>query len=183
MHNIKKVSIFFRVLLQLAFVLLPIITIICWINAPNPVIDSQNLSLSFLPNGLDKLKILHELSLSTKIFGCLLSLIPTGINMLVLYFLIKLFELYQQGEIFSSQNVKYIRNTAYGLLLGQVVNPFYQGFLSALLTWQNPHGTRIAEVSLSGTNIGIVLAALLIILISWIMAEGCKLREEQQLTI
>jgi hypothetical protein len=51
------------------------------------------------------------------------------------------------------------------------------------MTWQNPPGHRAATLSLSSIDIATLLTAILIILISWIMAEGCRLREEQQLTI
>ena len=57
--------------------------------------------------------------------------------------------------------------------------------MSAALTWGNPRGSheRMAAISFSGTNVAILLTALLIILISWIMAEGHKLAEDQKYTI
>jgi hypothetical protein len=115
--------------------------------------------------------------------GFSLSLIPAGIEMLVLYFLSKLFRLYETGEIFSINNVRYIRNVGYALLAGQVFYPVYEGLMGIILTMNNPSGHRFAKVSFTQTNVGILLVALLVILISWIMAEGCKLREEQQLTV
>lgn len=36
---------------------------------------------------------------------------------------------------------------------------------------------------MSERSIGIILIALMVILIFWIMLEGCKIREEQQLTV
>jgi len=52
-----------------------------------------------------------------------------------------------------------------------------------ILTWRNPPGHRFASITLIQTNIGVILVALMVILISWIMLEGCKIREEQQLTV
>ena len=72
------------------------------------------------------------------------------------------------------------------LLVGQlIINPIYEGLISMLLTWDNPahQGLRIAKIGFDQTNLGILFTALLVILISWIMAEGYQLREEQQLTI
>ena len=105
------------------------------------------------------------------------------IELYILYSLIKLFGLYSKGEIFSVNNVRYIRNIGYALLFTQIVNPLYQVLMGAVLTLHNPPGHRFLSITLDQTNLGIILIALIVILISWIMAEGCKLREEQQLTI
>lgn len=185
--NIKKVSCFFRILFQIVFVALPLMHIIAWINAPAPISlfgsllgANSEFVIRIIPEGV---KILHTLSSSTKFFGFLVSAIPLIVVEFIFYYLIKLFRLYEKSEIFSQKNVGYIKKTGYALLIAQLAKPICEGFLSAILTWQNPHGYRYAEVSLGGLNLAMVLVAFLIILISWIMAEGCRLREEQQLTI
>jgi len=126
---------------------------------------------------------LHVLSYKEKIAGGLVSAIPLVIQMFIVYSLINLFKLYEKGEIFSIKHVKTIRNIGYALLLGQCIEPFYQFVMGIVLTMNNPPHHHFAAITLDQTNVGILLTALLVILISWIMAEGCKLREEQQLTI
>src|SRR3990167_8519691 len=85
-------------------------------------------------------------------------------------FLFQLFGLYKQAEIFSLKNVNYIKKIGYTLLIGQLLDPFYQALMTVNLTWSiHP---KILAIGFSGTNIGIILMALLVILISWIMAEG-----------
>ena len=79
--------------------------------------------------------------------------------------------------------MRYIRNIGYALIVTQVIDPIYQGIMGFVLTWHNPPGHRFSAISLDQTNIGVILIALIVILISWIMSEGCKLREEQQLTV
>ncbi|EKD70101.1 MAG: hypothetical protein ACD_46C00636G0004 [uncultured bacterium] len=80
--------------------------------------------------------------------------------------------------------MQYIKYIGYTLLIGQfIINPVYEAILSAMLTWHNPQGERMAMISFTGTNLGIVLTALLIILISWIMAEGYKINEDRKYTI
>jgi Protein of unknown function (DUF2975) len=183
MNKIQKVSLFFRIVFQMIFVALPILLIISWVYAPNEVVSMLGfVKLNAIPTSYAK-AILHTLTLQEKILGCLLSTIPMIIEMFVLYFLIKLFKLYEQGEIFSLQHVKLLRNIGYTLLITQIIEPFYQFFMGLVLTIHNPPHHRFAAVTLSHTNIGILLTALLVILISWIMAEAYKLREEQQLTI
>lgn len=195
MNRIKNVSLFFRIVFQIIFFILPIFLIVSWIYAPDEVVlligfiklnaipATYSGMHTYVPQGVPEKAILHTLSISEKSLGCLISAIPMMVNMFVLYFLIQLFKLYERGEVFSINHVRYLRNIGYTLLVGQFVEPFYQFAMGIVLTLHNPPQHRYAAITLDQTNIGILLTALLVILISWIMAEGCKLREEQQLTI
>jgi hypothetical protein len=184
MDKIKRVSLFFRVLFQIAFVITPIFLLIAWIYAPHQIHFLADIFV--IDNVPQNYPILAPLPLSAKILGFFISLIPTGVTLFVLYFLIKLFKLYERGEIFLIENVRYIRNIGYTILIGQLLNPVYQALISADLTWVNhtvQKGMRFASISFDSTNINILLMSLFVILISWIMEEGCKLRDEQQLII
>lgn len=181
MNKIQRVSLFFRVLFQITFVVIPIALVIAWIKAPDPLFSFHGIDALMIPT--KEYPVMHVLSLTTRLLGFMISLIPYGIELIILYFLIKLFGLYERGEIFSVSNVKYIRNIGYTLVIGQLLHPIYEGCMGVILTIGNPAGHRFASVTVDGTNIGVLLGALMVILISWIMAEGCKLREEQQLTI
>src|SRR5690242_10196978 len=136
MHKIQRVSLFFRVLFQITFVIMPVLLILFWINAPNPIALGAQTSGDMLINFIPKyIHVMHPLSTTEKLIGFVISLIPTSIQLLVFYFLIKLFRLYERGEIFSANNVKYLRNIGYTLLIGQLVNPIFEGLLSVALTW------------------------------------------------
>lgn len=183
MNKIQRVSSFFKIMFQIIFVLIPILHIIGWMNAPETFsIMEKTLSMNVIPPPYRD-AILHKMSGEEKFLGGLIGTAPLIIDLFIIYSLIKLFRLYEAGEIFSMRNVEYIRNIGYALLAVEIVNPVYQGVLGVMLTWNNPPGHKFASVTLDQTNIGMVLTALLVILISWIMAEGCKLREEQQLTV
>jgi len=183
MDRIKRVSLFFRAVFQILFIALPVILAIAWITSPESlVIMGGVINMSFIPRPYVN-NILHILTPADRLLGFGISSIPMLIELYILYSLIKLFGLYSKGEIFSVNNVRHIRNIGYALLVTQVVNPLYEGLMGVALTWHNPHGHRFASVTLDQTNLGIIFVALIVILISWIMAEGCKLREEQQLTI
>ncbi|HEX2548669.1 MAG TPA: DUF2975 domain-containing protein [Gammaproteobacteria bacterium] len=204
MRKIKNVSLFFKILFQIIFILLPVSLIVSWIYAPNEFVTLvgfiklnaipvnyagmhtyTNPGLEFLPStqGVTDKAILHTLTLGDKVIGCLVSFIPLIINMYIVYALIQLFKLYEKGEIFTLKHIQWIRHIAYALLIGQIIQPFYQFAMGIVLTHNNPPHHRYASITLDQTNIGILLTALLIILISWIMAEGYQMRQEQQLTI
>lgn len=180
--KITKVSSLFHWIFLAIIFALPIVHLLSWIYAPVPFDVSGKLGFftTVVPQGTE---ILHPLSVSTKIMGFLVGSIPVILIEFILYFLIKLFKLYKKGEIFSLKNVNYIKSIGKILLLTQFANFICNGILSGLLSWHNPHGFRAIRLTISTLHIGMIFMSFLIILISWIMAEGCHLRDEQQLTI
>lgn len=165
MRKIQRVSRFFRWLFQMACIALPILSVVFWINLPSSIeLIHQAFTVNDIPNSI---KILHTLSSNEKLVGFLISLMPMLVNLFILYCLIQLFRLYENYEIFTLKNVQYIQYIGYTLLIGQlIINPIYEALLSVALTWHNPQGERMAVISFTGTNVGIVLIAFIIILIS-----------------
>ncbi len=77
-----------------------------------------------------------------------------------------LFGLYRQGLLFSAKNIRHIRSLAYYLIGDWGLDSQLQ--------------SSVHDVQLSTTPFFI---GLLIIFISWIMDEGRKIQEEQELTV
>src|SRR3989338_2562226 len=172
MNRIKRVSLFFRILFQFLFVLFPVVLIIGWIHVPQEtVLLGGVIHMNFIPRSYIN-HILHPLSATDKLLGFFVSTIPMLVDLFILYSLIKLFKLYEQGEIFLINNVKHIRNIGYALLVSQIINPIYEGLMGLVLTLGNPpgHHLRLIAITLDQTNVGILLTGFLVILISWIMA-------------
>lgn len=183
MNKIRRISWFFRVLFQVLLIVLPVLLFAAWIKSSGELVIMGGLiNLNYIP-GAYLGNILHTLSSSEKLLALSISCVPLLIQLYILFSLIKLFKLYENGEIFSINNVRYIRNIGYAVLMTQILDPIYQGAMGFVLTRYNPPGHRFASITLDQTNIRVILIALIVILISWIMAEGCKLREEQQLTV
>ena len=103
--------------------------------------------------------------------------------MFVKYFLIRLFRLYEEARIFTTENVHYIRLTGLMIFLSQIILPFYEALMTFVLTSHNPVGKHFITISFGNGNIKILIIALLIMLIAWIMDEGRKIQDEQQLTV
>lgn len=177
MNKIKLVSLVFRLLFQAIFVALIFIQIVGWLYAP-----TENIFFNVIPRGYQAY-VQNIFNLNIKIAGFCISAIPTMIKLITFYFLIKLLRLYERLEFFSENNVRYIHNAGYSLLILQLINPVCEFLLGFILTADNPPGFRFARMSITEWNINFILTALIIILVSWIMAEGCKLLNEQQLTI
>lgn len=179
MNKIQRVSLFLRVIFQIAFVVWPILLIMYWSFAQYLIPNFMHI-ISLIPSGLE---ILHPITTTDAFFGILIGLLPSAIIMTILYFLIKLFKLYEQGKIFTVLNVKYIKNVGITMLIGQVVNFIYEALISFALTFHNPAGHKVAVVTFGNADLYNIFTAIMVIVISWIMAEGCKLQEENQYTV
>jgi hypothetical protein len=113
--------------------------------------------------------------------GSLIGFAPLFLGLLILK---KLFTNYKMGIIFSLQNAEKYKHIG-GLFL---IDAFLTGPLSQMLnvlavTLSNPPGHRYITLTFGTPNIETIFCGILILCISWIMAEGYKLQEEQSLTI
>jgi hypothetical protein len=153
-----------------------------WIVAPLPVLLPFHMRLGVIPSFYLTL-IPQAFDFNTKLAAFLVTSVPLAIKLMLLYFLVKLFRLYEQHEFFSAKNVYYIRRIGYALLMEQIIRPLSDFVLGFVLTSGNPPELRYAGMFITEINMELFLMAFLIILVSWIMSEGHKLHDEQQLTI
>lgn len=179
--KIQRVSYFFRKIFQVLIIAIPLALTIFWINAQYLRIHYSHTSSMFLPS---EIVIAHALTATNTALGLSTSLLfKHSFTMLILYFLIALFKLYEKGEIFAQRSVNYLKNIGYTLLIGQIANVLYDLIMSFALTFNNPPGQRYSAFTFGTGNVYVIFIALMVILISWIMSEGCKLQEEQKYTV
>ncbi len=109
--------------------------------------------------------------------------------------LAKLFHFYERGLIFATESIRCIQ-TLGGLcvinwLLASVFNVWGRVFPPPPPPALPPHVTVTVvqssfgffDYSIAGFNISFLLAGIIIIIITWIMDEGRKIQEEQELTV
>lgn len=177
-NKIKVVSFFFVLFFQVTFIVLVAAQILGWIFA-----DSNSAGYFSVIPALYQGKIFSPLTFNARVAGFCVTTIPLMFELMVLYFLIKLFSLYRQLSIFTPNNVRYLRNIGYSLLLLQIAKLLSDFILGFILTSGNPLGMRVAIMQMTENNIAIILVALMVILISWIMAEGVRLQADHEFTI
>ena len=66
------------------------------------------------------------------------------------------------------------------ILAGQIIGFIHEILIGIVLTMHNPVGHRLASFNFDSYNVYFIVIAIMIILISWIMGEAVKLKEEQQ---
>jgi hypothetical protein len=188
MHKIQFVSQIFLWVLRALLILLLLSLLLFWVDAPNGLIKStlgEGWASLLAINYMAKTPpILHTLSATTKLLGFLVSLIPVSINMLTVYFLLKLFKNYAALNIFSLENARFIKRTGLVIFIGQMLlKPIHDLLLSALVTWNNPPGHRVMTLSFGTTNLEYLACALVIILVSWIMTAAYEEQETSKLIV
>jgi hypothetical protein len=184
MNKIQRVSLCLRLFFQFAFVALPVAVMLFWFLAPVLFVHNRGLFDQIKEFFISAhVQILHPLTAIDAIWAFIVSLLPTAVTMTILYFLIRLFKLYEQGEIFTINNVRYLKNIGYTMLVGQLINFVYELLITTVLTINNPAGHKYASFDFGTHDLYNLLTAIMIIVISWVMAEGCKLQEEQKYTV
>jgi hypothetical protein len=138
-----------------------------------------------IPSGSEHIKLHeHHFSIPAKFIGLFGSIIINGIFAFGVYYLIQLFKLYEEGSVFTRQHVNYFRKmgivlgiySTLGMMLSDMVFVF-------AATFDNPPGERMLSLGFGTPNLEVLVFAGFMLLISWIMAEGFKLKEEHELTI
>lgn len=164
-----------RYLLLAAICLMPVINAIFWLN------------MNRMPDLILKKTIPFDVTmpmpLISLVLGFLVTMLPTGVTMVGAYYLQRLFLLYEQGQIFRLANVRCFKKLFRVLIWSFVADIVSRSLLSVVLSLPNPPGQRIVTVDLSSSDLTILLLGGILAVISWVMEEGRKLQEEQDLTV
>jgi hypothetical protein len=178
MPNLKRIQCASRRLRRLLLVILfliPIINTLVWIF------------INKLPTELCEriipVFVKMPLPLSARLMGFAVTLLPTAMGMIFTYFLMQLFRLYEEGQIFRAPNVRCFRNLARVLLVWFVIGIIHQTLLSVVLTLHHPPGQRMITVGLSSGDLTTLLTGVILAVIAWVMDEGRKLQEDQDFTV
>jgi len=163
----------FRLFFTVLIILIPALDILYW------------LSFNHLPDGLFKLPIVasQELSLQIRLLAILASLIPVSVATFGVFTLVKLFKLYEEAIIFTTENVKHFRTLGYVLIYWVFAKMIYITLISAIISFSNPPGQRMLVAQFELPDISALIIGAIVVLISWIMDEGRKLEDEQAHTV
>lgn len=179
MHNIQSVSRILHAVFILLFCLTPLVYAAYWLD-PTHTLVRWGWQLAGVSNAMPPLS---QLSLPIRATAWVVSWIPMVVDLFIWYFLIRLFNAYRAGHIFSRPNARAIRNIGITLLVWELLNFPYQILLTFVMTSTQPAGHHFIAVSYSNHDLTNILVAVTIIVIGCIMQRGAELAEEQALTV
>jgi hypothetical protein len=125
-----------------------------------------------------------KLNLLSRIVGLIGSTIGSLPLFLGLLILKGLFKNYQRGAIFVAENAQKYKYLGWLFFLeGLLIKSLSDMLVVLAVTLSNPPGHRFLTIGFGTPNLEDLFCGLLVIVISWIMAEGHKIQEDQQFTI
>lgn len=182
MERIQKASHRFRLLFQVIFYLAPVMVALFWLNFNTIYALLPTISIS--TNQPDLMHALTKgLLLNTRFFAFIVSLLPTAVFMLGVYYLIQLFCLYERGKLFTLHNAMYIRKLGMLFFAWVLIGFPYEALLSLVVSLNNGPGKHVIAISFGNPDITAIITGALVLLLSWIMQEGYKLQEEHAYTV
>lgn len=95
----------------------------------------------------------------------------------------RLFTLYSNGVIFTAENSTCFKRAALAILISELVFPLIQVGVTFAATMHNTVGERMIAIGLDKTSFETIIVGCTVMAISWVMDEGCKLKDEAELTI
>ncbi|HUX80632.1 MAG TPA: DUF2975 domain-containing protein [Alphaproteobacteria bacterium] len=188
MHSIQKVSAYLIWIFNILLIAIPFWIITIWVLiewTPFKTLLAQGFISKPIetPEGIVNLANLKftTLSWSIGLASALIGFIPIFLGIFVLK---HLFLNYQKGNIFSLKNAQQYKYLGWLFFLdGMLVKPLCNMLQILSATLSNPPGHRYLSLNFGTPNLEVLFCGLLIIVISWVMAEGYKLQEDQSLTI
>jgi hypothetical protein len=97
--------------------------------------------------------------------------------------LLRLFGLYQRGQIFTRANIKCFAHIGWTLVAYFLLNLLYPPLLITVLNELPGAPALPRSISLQDTDILILLSGLILTVIAQVMSQGAAMQAEQELTI
>lgn len=109
--------------------------------------------------------------------GFLANMIPVSVVMVGFYLLSKLFLNYEKGIVFSESNTKIYTKLAFVIFAKVGADVLFRFLCGLALTFQNPSNKKWFIIELRHPQI--IFIGLIVLLVSYVMAEAQKISDEQ----
>lgn len=123
------------------------------------------------------------LPLPIRLAGLAVTMIPVGIMIYGITTLIQLFRLYLRGKIFQAENVACLKRLSGTILVLGVAGIITDSLLSVVLTLHHPPGEHMITFGITDKDITLFILGYVLMTIARVMQEGCRLQQEQSLTV
>lgn len=174
MNKIQTLSTRLRFIFQVAFYLIPLLSVIYWVTISENLIN--HLSLTTMP--LESV----ALTPSSRLLALLITAIPMGILMFIFYQLAYVFKNYTKGLVFCLENAQTYKKIGLALFMLALANFLTDPLISVVLSHQAV-GEQILSIGLGVGQVYPVIFGLALYIISFIMEEAHRIDQEQKYTI
>ena len=161
--TIERLSSAVSKLCYISIAVMPLILVWIWMDPERVAQDFSDTS---------DLVLSEAIGFLTRIFGFTLTIIPTTLMIIGLLSLQEFLNNLQKSDYFNPNNPTLLRKFAFMLLWSTLARPLIGALVSIVITINNPPGQRTVTFSLGTDEISGVFVALLIMLLSLLMAES-----------
>lgn len=175
LHRISRTSRQFIRLLQVLWLLAPLVYAAIWIFINDLFAPMQQ---ELLPP-----YVRLPLPASARVLAFCVSLLPLTLFLYAVSTLIRLFRLYEKGMIFAADNVRCFRLLSRVLISWCLVGLLTDPLMSIALTLHHPAGERMLSITLGSPDLTALLIGGILAVITRVMDEARTLKEEQDFTI
>lgn len=103
-----------------------------------------------------------------------------SIGLLGIFYLRRSFLNFSKGQYFNIANTRDLRRFSICILIQGMVTPVYYSCLSVLLSWQHPPGQKMLSIMFGSNEIRTIGLALIFWVVSNLLVEAEKLKNENQ---
>jgi len=114
----------------------------------------------------------------TALMAALAGLLPMIAMLYALAEMRGLFARYRKGEILTEACAARIQGLGQGLFALAALSPIAHMLQVLALTWHNPPGQKVLQISLDGSLLGFLLSGALMVLIGRVMREASRIAAE-----
>jgi hypothetical protein len=189
MDRIKRISKWIQRVIYFLLPTLPLAIVLKWLLLPESALRAFLIPMHITARYAQQCHqaltdTCSPFTLMSRLLGAcasLWSLLPLLVGLLVLK---RLASAYYRGEIFTLANARSYRTLGLVFFIDALlIKPLHQALLSLAVTLNNPPGSRVIAIAFGTQNINMLLLGGLLIFISWIMIQGHRLQEENDLTV
>jgi hypothetical protein len=127
--------------------------------------------------------ITGDLSGQIRLLAFCSDLPPLAVLVFSFYKLGSLFRLYENGHIFTRQNVDCFKSLGRMMIVWAACHFVSNSLMSIVLTLENPPGQRMLTLGLGSPEFGGLFVGGVVLTITWVMDEARKLNEDHELFI
>ncbi|RVA21617.1 DUF2975 domain-containing protein [Mesorhizobium sp. M7D.F.Ca.US.004.03.1.1] len=121
---------------------------------------------------------LSELGLGRRLIGFAISFVPLACLVFALMAARRCFGAFASGNFFGQGAISNLRYFGLGLLASALLKPVSAAASSVLLSWNAPAGQHRLTLGVDSDTMLALLAACIVAVITWVMAEASALAEE-----
>jgi len=172
-EHIARVSARLRTVTTLLMIALPVVLALAW-----ALVNHLPYFIAQLP-----VPVKGYLPRATRALAFVASMLPGGVAIYALSRLRRLFDLYAHGEIFRAANVECFRQLGWSLFAWAVAGFLFKPIAGIILTFHWQPGTRLLVLGIDSQDVVAVFMGLVVLTVAWVMDQGRRLSEEQELYV